>query len=62
MGGSDKRIVPVLCHARREPRRECFDCRVEVAQHHVAAPPAHKADHFFVNARREEGHSAAVPH
>ena len=39
MGGRDKRIVPVLGHARRKPRRQCLGCRVQLSQHRVAAIP-----------------------
>ena len=35
---------------------------VEVAQHDVAAPPTHEADHVCVNTCHEEGHGAAGPH
>ena len=53
-----KRIVPVLDHARREPRYEHLCRRVDTAQHNVSAPPIHKADHVCVDLCHEEGHGA----
>ena len=52
----------MLDHARCESFCERLCCRVEVAQHDVAAPPTHKADRVCVDTFYEEGHGAAVPH
>ena len=49
MGGWDKRIVPMLDHARREPRRELLVSRLEVAHHQFSAPPDNEADHVYVD-------------
>ena len=49
----------MLDHARWDPRCERLCGCVEVAQHCVSAPPAHKADHICVDARHEEGRGAA---
>ena len=62
VGGWDKRIVPVLDHARREPLCECLCRRLEVVQHNVAAPPTHEVDCVYVNLCHEESHGAAGPH
>ena len=62
MGGLDKRIVPVLDHARSKPICERLCRRVEVAQHNVAAPPNHKVDRACVDSCHEEGHGTSGPH
>ena len=62
VGGWDKRIVPMLDHARREPLCERMSRRVEVVQHNVAVPPTREADCVCVESCYEEGHGAAVLH
>ena len=62
MGGWDKRIVPVLDNARREPLCEILCRRVELVQHNVAAPPTYEVDCVCVYTSHEEGHGAAGPH
>ena len=62
MGGWDKRIVPMLDHARRKFLCERLSCCVKEGQHCVDVPLTNKSDRVCVDAFHEEVHGAAGLH
>jgi len=55
-------ILAVRHHLRGEALREGLRHGVQVAQHHVATPPAHQADGVGVHLAQEESLRSSCPH
>ena len=59
MRRGNERICSELHHLSRQSLREGLDSGVEVAEHCVAPPPAHRADGVSVETCEEESHCSA---
>ena len=62
VGRRDKRIVPMLDHARRQTCCEGLRCRVKLLQLDVATPSPHKPDCVRVDSRYQERHGYSLLH